>query len=200
MLESDLQGGVQLLTKEKSALKALFLIILMVLCLGTIVFCCVPRKRFFPVPHIQSDNEQFLTLQQKYVRNMEHTIVHLLEPLVGRGKVRAVVQLDLNLKNAHLGQHTHTQNPQDANTSVSTDSSEKQIQNVIQKQHISVIVDGTSRKDDKSIYQPRTLQEMSTYRRLVQSAVGHDPNRGDTLEIQNMPLCRPYTAYNRNPY
>ena len=62
-------------------------------------FCVrTPSPKHFSLP--PSENETFLTLQQRYARHLERTILKLLEPIVGRGHVQATVQIELNLKNA----------------------------------------------------------------------------------------------------
>ena len=150
-----------------------------------VVFCAFtpsPKHHFIPT----SDGENFLTLQQKYARSLEHTILKLLEPLVGRGHVQASVQVELNLKNAK--HHIRAYNPKLDSEVISRQTFEKEIRNLIEKLNISVIVDGSVGSESKGIYRPRTAQEMTTYRRLIQSATGYNVARGDTLEIQNMPF------------
>jgi len=143
-----------------------------------------------------TENDQFWTLQQKYEHNMEKTLTRLLEPLVGKGKVRVAVQVELDLKNAKVNRRSETQDlPQDQSntrTNFITESNEKQIQNLIKKQHIGIAVDGTT--SNENIYQPRLQKEMETYWKLVKSTVGYNALRGDTLEIQNVPFSSPATV------
>ena len=140
----------------------------------------------------KSDNEKFLDLQQKYSNLQERRILNILEPLVGYGKVKVAVQLDINLKHAHVGQYKEisdfTSPSPTRPTATQTRSFEKQIQNLIQQQHVSIVVDGNTQDKNKEIYQPRTQKEMDVYKRLVESAIGYNSRRGDTLEIQNMPF------------
>ncbi len=156
------------------------------------VFCCTEGKRESKWPIPPSANKQFLLLQQTYEKNLQHTLTNLLEPLAGPGKVRVAVTLDLDLKNAQIHHHSQTKNlimeQDNTQTHLDTDTIEKQVQNAIQRQHISIVIDGLTTPHTKNIYQPRTPQEMETYAKLVKSAIGYNPSRGDTLEIQNMPF------------
>ncbi len=155
---------------------------------GIGVLLCAPKPDFKPALP-PSENEQFLSLQQKYTRNLEHTILTLLEPLVGPNKVRVAAKVELNLKNERLKTQMFSPAFQENEWHQTTDIFAKDIQNIIEKQHISVVVDGNTRKGDKGIYQARTPKEMSSFRRLIESAIGFDHKRGDTLEIQNMPFA-----------
>jgi len=176
----------------KNLLKALLILCLATCCGFALVLFVAEKEKPFPVIPIPTENEQFLILQKKYEQNLEQSIINLLEPLAGRGKVRVSAKIELNLKNAQTKHRTETQNlPNEqliANTSLYTDVSEKHIQNSIQKQHIGIVVDGNVSNDTQHIYQPRSQRELNAYFRLVQSAVGYDPQRGDTLEIQNIPF------------
>ena len=181
----------------------MFFILLLALCFGvaTGFVCPVPKERDIPIIS-KSENERFLDLQQKYSRALERSVLNILEPIVGRGKVRVSVQLDLNLKNAKLNKYARVKYPSEESVSLQqstlTHSSEKQIQNLIQQQHISVVVDGNTRVGDKGIYQPRTQKEMNDYRRLIQNAVGYNVSRGDTIEIQNVPFVPTKLSHNRS--
>ena len=180
------------LSQKNGTLRALFCVFLGIFCIWMALCCCFPKAPQIKPIHIANANENFLFIQQKYERRLEHRILKLLEPLTGVGKVRASVQVELDLKDARHHIQTSDSQPQDVPTSKQT--FEKEINNKIQKQHISVIIDGNTRKGDKGIYQPRTAQEMATYTRLIQSAVGFDMLRGDTLEIQNMPFENHFTS------
>ena len=59
---------------------------------------------------------------------------------------------------------------------------------VLKKQHISVLIDGNAPSKDHGIYQARTTQEMAYYTRLIKNAIGYNADRGDTLEVVNMPF------------
>ena len=175
----------------KNLLKTLCFLCLAILIGVATVFFCVGKKEATPCTTTPSENEQFLTLQQTYEHHLERTLTNLLEPLVGQGKVRAAVQLDLDLQNAQIHHHSQTKNltiEQDqTQTDLDTNTIEKQVKNLIQKQHISVIIDGTT-DAHKDIYQPRTPKEMESYLKLIKSAIGYNPRRGDTLEVQNIPF------------
>ena len=185
---------------RKGNVLKLLLFCCLAFCIGLAGVFCVAKK---PCPFTNStqslsDSELYLDLQQRYAHNLEKTILSLLEPLVGTAKVRVATQVKLNLKSAQLSNETTATNL-DAKDSLgktisSTKTSEKQIQNLIQEQHISVVIDGNTRKGDKGIYQPRTPTEMETFRKLIASAIGYNPDRGDTLEVQNLPFESPASS------
>ncbi len=58
----------------------------------------------------------------------------------------------------------------------------------VRRLSVAVLVDGTYTHDKagKPVYQPRTAEEMAKLTKLVQSAIGYDAKRGDTLELINM--------------
>ena len=58
----------------------------------------------------------------------------------------------------------------------------------IERLSIAVLVDGTYEKDadGKTVYKPRTAEEMNQIIALVKSAVGFDADRGDKVEVENM--------------
>lgn len=64
---------------------------------------------------------------------------------------------------------------------------------VIKRLSVAVIVDGTyvPQPDGSRKYVPRTDQEMELMTTLVRSAVGFDANRGDTVEVINLPFFNP---------
>lgn len=174
------------LVQKDRLLTVLFYVFVAIFLIFASVFFVHSKPVVYPRMFPTSNNERFLNLQQKYTHNLEETILNLLEPLVGPGKVKVAVQLDLNLKDA---QHNiRSYDPEKQPVITTTNTLEKEIQNIIQKQHVSVIVDGNTRKGDKGIYQSRTQNEMDSYRRLIQNVMGYNPQRGDTLEIQNMPF------------
>lgn len=58
----------------------------------------------------------------------------------------------------------------------------------ITRMSVAVLVDGVYEKDaeGKTVYRPRTAEEMEKITALVKSAVGYDPDRGDKVEVENM--------------
>lgn len=176
------------MTNQSKALKGLTILCLTVCFMLTagLFFASYETKHPKWIPHIPSENQIYLNIQNQYTKKIEHTIFKLLEPLVGPNKVRIAVQLDINLKNAK--RNTKTLSPQSSETLSSQQTLEKEIHNLINQMHISVVIDGNTRKGDKGIYQARPPKEMEAYKRLIKSAVGFNPQRGDTLEVQNMPF------------
>jgi flagellar M-ring protein FliF len=62
----------------------------------------------------------------------------------------------------------------------------------IRRLSVAVLVDGTTTTDaeGKSVYQPRSQEELDQLTALVRSAVGYDADRGDVVEVVNMPFAR----------
>ena len=62
----------------------------------------------------------------------------------------------------------------------------------IRKLSITVLVDGypTQTPNGHTLYQPRSEIEMASYRTLVKSLVGFSAERGDTLELINLPFIK----------
>lgn len=60
----------------------------------------------------------------------------------------------------------------------------------VQKLSVAVLVDGryTTNEEGEKIYEPRTDAELDKISSLVRSAVGFDADRGDTVEVVNMPF------------
>ncbi len=58
----------------------------------------------------------------------------------------------------------------------------------VRRLSVAVLVDGTYTHDKsgKPVYQPRPAEEIAKLTKLVQSAIGYDQKRGDTLELVNM--------------
>jgi len=60
----------------------------------------------------------------------------------------------------------------------------------INRLSIAAIVGGSFKKEDgKSTFIPRGQQELSAIRNLIERATGYDEDRGDTLEVQSLPLA-----------
>jgi len=61
----------------------------------------------------------------------------------------------------------------------------------IKKLSVAVLVDGTTvlNEEGETVYQPRTEQEIQQLTALVRSAVGFDANRGDSVEVVNLPFA-----------
>lgn len=61
----------------------------------------------------------------------------------------------------------------------------------IQKLSVAVLVDGryTTNEEGVKIYEPRSEKEIDQIASLVRSTVGFDAERGDTIEVVNMPFA-----------
>lgn len=62
----------------------------------------------------------------------------------------------------------------------------------IRKLAVTVLIDGyvTQTATGGTLYQPRSNIEMTSYRVLVESLIGYTPERGDTLELINLPFVK----------
>ena len=61
----------------------------------------------------------------------------------------------------------------------------------IERISVAVLVDGNYESvegDEKQKYLPRSQEEMSKIRNIVEKAMGYDPQRGDQLEVSNIPF------------
>jgi len=63
----------------------------------------------------------------------------------------------------------------------------------VRRMSVAVLVDGnyTTAEDGTRTYAPRSEAELAQLQRLVQSAVGVDPSRGDNVEVISMQFSRP---------
>jgi flagellar M-ring protein FliF len=60
----------------------------------------------------------------------------------------------------------------------------------INKLSVATIVGGHMKKDadGKQIFTPRTKEELSSLQQLIERAMGYDEDRGDSVDVQSMPL------------
>lgn len=64
---------------------------------------------------------------------------------------------------------------------------------IVRRQSVAVLIDGIYKKgeDGKSVYSPRTKEELEKLTALVRSAIGFDQKRGDKLELINLRFSAP---------
>ena len=62
----------------------------------------------------------------------------------------------------------------------------------IKRLSVAVLIDGSYTEDGEgeAVYQPRSAEEIAQLTALVKTAVGFDAERGDNLEVINMPFAR----------
>ncbi|MEE3105720.1 MAG: flagellar M-ring protein FliF C-terminal domain-containing protein, partial [Pseudomonadota bacterium] len=62
----------------------------------------------------------------------------------------------------------------------------------VKRLSVAVLVDGVYQTGDDGAetYQPRSPEQLEQIETLVKSAIGYDPNRGDTVEIVNMRFAK----------
>jgi flagellar M-ring protein FliF len=64
----------------------------------------------------------------------------------------------------------------------------------LKKLSVAVLIDGTYKepeegaKDKKKVYQPRSKEEMATFAEVVKRVVGYNEQRGDQIEVANIPF------------
>jgi flagellar M-ring protein FliF len=61
----------------------------------------------------------------------------------------------------------------------------------VKKLSVAIVIDGAYSVDEKTQekkYTPRTPEEITNYQKLVQSAIGFSKDRGDSIEIVNLPF------------
>ena len=161
---------------------------------------------------VNTSDKAYATLQQQYIQDTQRSLQQLLEPIVGSGKVKVSVAAAFDLQDQQVVDHEvipnsaviesttvtlrrmgadATEQPYQTQTryAFSTkDTTNTRVFGHLEKQHISVVIDGNTRLGDHGIYQARSAQEMQHYTDLIKNAVGYDEARGDTLEVLNMPF------------
>lgn len=149
-------------------------------------------------------------LQRQYAEALQKEIVSLIERTTGAGTVYATVQVDLNLTRETVHQKDVIpsgdsfegsalasgekesvvfQNEALSDLSV-TKSWIQSTSGIVQRLSVSVLIDGqmVQEQDGSVLYQPRTRAEMENYTTLIKAIVGFEEERGDTLEVLNLPF------------
>ncbi|HUD51290.1 flagellar basal-body MS-ring/collar protein FliF [Parvibaculum sp.] len=119
------------------------------------------------------------------------------------GKQAQSVSVGNNLPNANLGgsqdqgttsQQTSNRNEETVNYEISrTTKTETLEPGRVKRISVAVLVDGNYTKDadGKSVYAPRSEQEIAKIQALVKSAIGFDDARGDHVEVINLQFAEP---------
>lgn len=180
----------------------------LILCIGVGVLISTFNFAKRGVSCHQVPDETYITTQQQYIEHTQKSLQQLLEPLVGYGKVKVTVSASFNLQDERVVSHKVIPNSAIVSQETITraqqldqpyqiqrqfvfstqDTESTQVLGKLEQQHISVVIDGNTRSGDKGIYQARSAQEMKYYTSLIKNAVGYNPDRGDTLEVLNMPF------------
>ena len=198
---------------QKRGIKILLTIAILMFIIGWAALFYATKTAPVPAPKETSPAQQYTSAQQHYIDTTTRALEKLLEPLVGYGKVKISVSAIFNIQNQKSVSHEVIPNSAVIEREVisGTDSNPQQTVltyafstkdtyntntlGVIQKQHISVVIDGNTRPEDKGIYQARTSQEMAKYTSLIKNATGYNPARGDTLEVLNLPFSASKPPY-----
>lgn len=66
---------------------------------------------------------------------------------------------------------------------------------------VAVLVDGSyaTDADNKRIYKPRTQKEMTEFKKLVETAIGFNPKRGDKVEVINLKFAKGQAVIEEEP-
>lgn len=153
------------------------------------------------------------SLRRQYETHLEQNIKTALEKITGPNTVQATVRADFNLlqetndqsllipetsviKLATISENGTDNKGNDLYTQTTQyDFSTQKITRYnsfeqIKKLSITVLIDGTMQSTSlkTAIYHPRSSTEMQVYTNLIQSITGFDKERGDTLEVINLPF------------
>ncbi len=195
-----------------------------------------------PLNSLQVQNEGHFAYQRTMEQSFTQKIIDLLEPIVGPGKVRANVQLQLDFSQVQVTEQTvdpdrtvkisekteSAKNSQGASGGVpgvggnvaaaavtapgsadgASSKSESTITNyeisktttqtirpqgIIQRVSAAVVLDNITQvqlAEGEMVKQsqPQTPEMLESIRKLVQAAVGFDAQRGDLVEVANLPF------------
>ena len=144
--------------------------------------------------------EQLDQTRAAYELRLGRAIEELIEPLVGAGKVRAEVSAELDPERVSVNSEVVDPDSQvprtvraieegaksDVTTTYEFSRTAKSLvreAGALKRLSVAVLVDGIY-TDGK--YAPRPAEEMETLARLVRSAIGFNPERGDKVEFVSM--------------
>ncbi len=144
--------------------------------------------------------EQLSQSRIDYEQRLGRAIEELIEPLVGAGKVRAEVSAEIDPERVSVNSEVVDPDSQvprtvraieegaksDVTTTYEFSRTVKSLvreAGALKRLSVAVLVDGVY-SDGK--YAPRPVEEMETLARLVRSAIGFNPERGDKVEFVSM--------------
>lgn len=168
--------------------------------------------------------ETVSSLRRQYETHLEHNIKTALEKITGPDTVQATVRADFNLlqetddrslllpDSSVIKQSILAENGTDTKgndlyeqTTQYDFSTQKITRNntfeQIKKLSVTVLIDGTMQSSQlgTAIYHPRSPTEMKTYTDLIQSITGFNKERGDTLEVINLPFTDQTSIWAKTP-
>jgi flagellar motor switch protein FliG len=146
------------------------------------------------------DAEQMGQARIAHEQRLGRAIEELLEPLVGAGKVRAEVSVEIDPERISVNSETVDPDSQVPRTVRAVEEGAKSdvtttyefsrtVKSLVREAgapkrlSVAVLVDGVY-ADGK--YAPRPAEEMETLARLVRSAIGYNAERGDKVEFVSM--------------
>ncbi len=206
-------------TAELIRLTGVILLSLLLLGIVCLIAVCAQRAIFTNTntslpPQINTQNtfETVSSLRRQYELHLENAIQTALEKITGPNTVQATVRADFNLLQETNDQSvllpdssvvrstTLAENGTDTTgsdlyeqTTQYDFSTHKMIRHntveQIKKLSVTVLIDGTM--ENGSLYHPRSGKEMQTYTDLIQSITGLNKERGDVLEVINLPFSEP---------
>lgn len=132
---------------------------------------------------VLSSFEEQSFLQQAYADDIRRDIIDSLERVVGQGAVQASVRVQLDLEKEQSSKTKMYKETYSEDVTYRTAG-------VVKGISVSVLVDGETErnKSGRSVYQPRTKDEMKKFETIVKGVIGYQATRGDKVEILNMPF------------
>lgn len=128
--------------------------------------------------------EEQALLQQAYEETLASDIVSAIEQVAGVGTVQATVRVQLNLARETVDQTYHKNQVAYVG--------QHRVVGLVDKLSVSVLIDGqtVTAPGHHAIYQPRTKAEMAHYKTMIKAIIGFDAERGDQLEVVNIPFLK----------
>ena len=130
-----------------------------------------------------SPYEEQMLLQELYADSLRQDIVSAIEQVAGQGTVQATVLAQLDLTRERIDRQNLSRQLRVKELLESTGTT-------IRKLSASILIDGQMIRDERghSIYQPRTKAEIAQYTKLAKGIMGFDEERGDMIEVLNLPF------------
>ena len=116
-------------------------------------------------------------LEKQYESSLINDITETLEKITGKGTVHAIVRAPLDF----IQETTYP----------ASDAQISAVGTEVRRLSVTVLLDDDkiSNKMGRTVYQPHSKQDIKKYTGLVKSLVGFDAERGDSVEVQNMPFA-----------
>lgn len=131
-----------------------------------------------------------ITPPKTYAETLKADIEQVLDSLLGSNKAQVTVQADV--ADTHEVVHLKQVNPKDIDhpyVYTAKDTTQTLNKKAIYRLSVTVMVDGVMTKTAHGqLYQPRSPREMEMVQVLVKNLMGFSKERGDSLEVLNVPF------------